>query len=75
MDYGNVPYDDDIFSVTKNTEKRIMKIAQDNNVKIDKPVNLNKRPFHRFKESPELGFWRRIYIVFHMKYIKMNLKK
>lgn len=75
MDYGNVPYDDDIFSVTKNTEKRIMKIAQDNNVKIDKPVNLNKRPFHRFKESPELGFLEKNLYSFPYEIYKNEPKK
>ncbi|URZ07129.1 helicase-exonuclease AddAB subunit AddB [Clostridium felsineum] len=55
MEYESIPMDDDIFSVTKNTERRMIKIAQDNNVSIDKPVNLNKRPFYRFKNSYELG--------------------
>lgn len=46
----------DIFSVTSKTEDRILKLAKENNIKLDKPVFLNKRPFYRFRESEELNF-------------------
>lgn len=45
-----------IFRFTKAAEDRILKIAADNNVKLDKPVTLYKRPFYRFSNSEELGF-------------------
>ncbi|KHD38403.1 ATP-dependent helicase [Clostridium acetobutylicum] len=56
MDYDNASKDNDIFSVTQNTEKRLLKLAENNNISIEKPINLNGRPFYRFKNSPELSF-------------------
>ena len=49
-DYGT-----DIFQFTRNTENRLLDIARDNNVVIDKPVVLNKRPFYRFQASKSLA--------------------
>ncbi len=48
-------YGTDIFQFTRNTENRIIDIARDNNVMLDKPVVLNKRPFYRFKDSKALA--------------------
>jgi len=33
----------DIFSVTKKTTRKLLKLAQDNNIKVEKPINLNER--------------------------------
>lgn len=49
-DYGT-----DIFQFTRNTENKLLDIARDNNVVIDKPVVLNKRPFYRFQASKSLA--------------------
>lgn len=46
----------DIFSVTESTENKILKIATENNIKLEKPVFLNKKPFPRFSENKELAF-------------------
>ena len=45
----------DIFDVIKNTENRILKMMQENNISYKEPVNLNKKNIYRFKESKELG--------------------
>lgn len=50
-DYGK-----DIFEFTKVTEDKVLEIAKNNNVKLDKPVALVKRPFYRFKDSHEISF-------------------
>lgn len=49
-------YGTDIFEFTKGTEDRILEIARNNNIKLDKPVVLDKRPFYRFKDSREMSF-------------------
>lgn len=46
----------DIFSITESTENRILKIASENNIKLEKPIFLNKKPLYRFKENKELAF-------------------
>jgi ATP-dependent helicase/nuclease subunit B len=52
---GNVN-DSDVFAVTSNTERRLISIAEENNISIDKPITLNKKPFYRFGDSREIGF-------------------
>ncbi|AJA48282.1 ATP-dependent helicase/deoxyribonuclease subunit B [Clostridium pasteurianum DSM 525 = ATCC 6013] len=49
-------YGTDIFQFTKGTEDRILEIARNNNIKLDKPIVLAKRPFYRFKDSREISF-------------------
>lgn len=46
----------DIFSITEGTENKILKMASENNIKLEKPVFLNKKPLCRFKENKELAF-------------------
>jgi ATP-dependent helicase/nuclease subunit B len=50
-DYGT-----DIFQFTRNTEDRLLDIARDNNIVLDKPVVLKNKPFYRFKDSKALAF-------------------
>lgn len=45
----------DIFDVIKNTENRILKMMQENNISYKEPINLNKKNIYRFKDSKELG--------------------
>lgn len=60
-----------IFRFTKAAEDRIIKIAADNNVKLDRPVTLYKRPFYRFSSSEELGFLEKnLYSFPYEKYAK-----
>lgn len=44
----------DIFSCIRDVEKRLLKIAMDNNIPYEKPVNLNNGPPFRFLNHPEL---------------------
>jgi ATP-dependent helicase/nuclease subunit B len=49
------PYDKtDVFAPTKATEERLIRLCMDNNVSIDKPVDLNAEILPRFKDSKEL---------------------
>ena len=53
----------DIFDVIKNTENKLLKMMQENNVSYKEPVNLNKKNIYRFKESKELGLFEEIDLV------------
>ncbi|WP_251861240.1 helicase-exonuclease AddAB subunit AddB [Clostridium sp. Marseille-Q2269] len=44
----------DVFSPIKNTENKLLKIMEDNNIKLDKPIALKCEPCARFKNSIEL---------------------
>ena len=46
--------DTDIFDVIKNTENRILKGMEDDNISYLEPINLNKIYPYRFKNSEEL---------------------
>lgn len=46
----------DVFSVTAYTEKKLLKVAENNNISIDKSLILDSRPFFRYKDSSEIGF-------------------
>ncbi|WP_410506215.1 helicase-exonuclease AddAB subunit AddB [Haloimpatiens sp. FM7315] len=48
--------DEDIFFVTINTENKLKKIAEDNNISIEKSIELWKKPYPRFKTSEELSY-------------------
>ncbi|MDP4089808.1 MAG: helicase-exonuclease AddAB subunit AddB [Bacillota bacterium] len=45
---------EDVFSVTRNTEKKLLNIAQANNIAYDEPVDLNKDCCPRFGDNMEL---------------------
>lgn len=44
----------DVFSPTKVTEKKLLEIIGDNNIKYEKPIALKCNPCYRFKDSNEL---------------------
>ncbi|MDW8802021.1 helicase-exonuclease AddAB subunit AddB [Clostridium sp. A1-XYC3] len=44
----------DVFSQTKITEKRLLELVKNNNVKYEKPLALKCSPCYRFKDSNEL---------------------
>lgn len=68
---GGLNSSEDIFRLIANTEDKILKIAMDNNVKIDKPILLNIRPFNRFINSRELGFLEEnLYSFPYERYVK-----
>ncbi|MDD7683901.1 MAG: helicase-exonuclease AddAB subunit AddB [Clostridium sp.] len=45
----------DIFDAIKNTEYKLLKLMEENNISYEKPINLNKDIPYRFKESKELA--------------------
>ncbi|WP_195469520.1 helicase-exonuclease AddAB subunit AddB [Clostridium sp. D43t1_170807_H7] len=64
----------DIFDVIKNTENRILKMMQENNISYKEPVNLNKENIYRFKESKELGHIEKYFFNFPFKIYNENCK-
>lgn len=54
----------DFFYTTENTENELISIAQENSIKIDKPIELTKKPYYRFKESEEIGHLEEQYYAF-----------
>lgn len=64
----------DIFDVIKNTENRILKMMQENNISYKEPVNLNKKNIYRFKESRELGHIEKYFFNYPFKIHKGECK-
>ena len=60
----------DIFSVTKNTENRIMSLAEKNNIGYLKPVDLNRECCLRFMNNEELQHLEKYYYSFPYSYYK-----
>ena len=64
----------DIFDVIKNTENRILKMMQENNISYKEPVNLNKKNIYRFRESKELGHIEKYFFNYPFKIYKSECK-
>lgn len=64
----------DIFDVIKNTENRLLKMMQENNISYKEPVNLNKKNIYRFKDSKELGHIEKYFFNFPFKIYKDKCK-
>ena len=64
----------DIFDVIKNTENRILKMMQENNISYKEPVNLNKKNIYRFRESKELGHIEKYFFNYPFKIYKGESK-
>lgn len=64
----------DIFDVIKNTENKLLKMMQENNISYKEPVNLNKKNIYRFKESKELGHIEKYFFNFPFKVYKEECK-
>lgn len=64
----------DIFDVIKNTENRILKMMQENNISYKEPVNLNKKDIYRFKDSKELGHIEKYFFNYPFKIYKDDCK-
>lgn len=45
----------DIFNTVKNTENKILKMMQENNIAYDNIIDLNTHKPYRFKNNPEIG--------------------
>lgn len=46
--------DNDLFTATKSTERRLLKVLEDNNIKFNGYIDLNKDVPYRFKDRKEL---------------------
>jgi ATP-dependent helicase/nuclease subunit B len=56
----------DVFLSIKNTERKILKLAEENNIKYDKPICLGEEGLFRFIHSKELSHLEKYY--FHFPY-------
>ena len=63
----------DIFDVIKNTENRILKMMQENNISYKEPINLNKENLYRFRESKELGHIEKYFFNFPFYFLKRHI--
>jgi ATP-dependent helicase/nuclease subunit B len=54
----------DVFSVTKNTENRLLKIAAENNIGYEEPVDLNKGCCERFNGAKEIEHLEKYFFSF-----------
>ena len=61
--------DTDIFDSIRNTENKILKMMQDNNIAYENPIDLNKGIPYRFSRSDELLIWSRTFIHIHIRFI------
>lgn len=64
----------DIFSVVKNTERKLLKIAEENNVAFDKPIDLNKDCCPRYERNLELQHIEKYFFSFPYKFYKHEVK-
>jgi ATP-dependent helicase/nuclease subunit B len=60
----------DIFSVTKNTERRLLRLAEDNNIGYEEPIDLNPDCCPRFRDSAELQHTEKHFFSFPYSYYK-----
>jgi ATP-dependent helicase/nuclease subunit B len=60
----------DVFSVTKNTENRLLKMAADNNIGYEEPVDLNKGCCERFKGAKEIEHLEKYFFSFPYSFYK-----
>lgn len=44
----------EVFLPIRKTENKLLKIASDNNISLEKPFEINEKPYCRFKDSAEL---------------------
>ncbi|KAJ52941.1 ATP-dependent helicase/nuclease subunit B [Clostridium tetanomorphum] len=62
----------DLFYPIKNTEEKLLKIIEKNNIKYDKPIALECAPCYRFKESKELSHIEKNLFAFPYKFYEDN---
>lgn len=56
MDYYKEIDKTDVFAPIKNTEEKLIKIIEDNNVSLDKPIILKSNKLDRFKDNEEIRY-------------------
>ncbi|ERI94809.1 ATP-dependent nuclease subunit B [Clostridiales bacterium oral taxon 876 str. F0540] len=64
----------DVFAAIKNTETKLLKLIQNNNIAYEKPICLNDDMIYRFRESKELNHLERYYFSFPYEIYKDNTK-
>lgn len=64
----------DLFALTKGTEERLIKLAMDNNISIDKNIDLNFNEVNRFKDSKEISHMEKYLYGFPYKEFNGELK-
>lgn len=64
----------DLFYPIKNTEEKLLKIIERNNIKYEKPIELECAPCYRFKESSELSHMEKNLFSFPYKTYKGDTK-
>ncbi|WP_139902037.1 helicase-exonuclease AddAB subunit AddB [Clostridium thermarum] len=64
----------DIFSVTKNTERKFMRLIQENNVGFEEAVNLNKDCCPRFSDNKELQHIERYFYAAPYRYYEGKIE-
>lgn len=62
--------DTDVFDIIRNTENRILKIMEENNVSYKEPIDLNKKYPYRFKNSNTLRHIERHFFTYPFKIYK-----
>lgn len=67
---SNSSEETDIFDAIKNTEYKILKIMEDNNISYMKPIDLNKNESYRFKSSNTLKHIERYFFTYPFKIYK-----
>lgn len=75
MDYGREFDSTDVFAPVKNTEQRILKIAEDNNFAIEKAVVLQNNKLDRFRDNEEVRFLESNYFKYPYKTYTENTEK
>ena len=70
LDYAGAVDNTDVFSVTKNTERKFMRLIQENNVGFEESVNLNKDCCPRFGDNMELQHIERYYYASPYRYYR-----
>ncbi len=64
----------DLFSPVKRTEKKLLEIIKNNNIKYDKPVILNCSPCYRFKDNEELQHLEKYIFEYPFKVYEKDVK-
>lgn len=62
--------DTDVFDIIRNTENRILKIMEENNISYKEPIDLNKKYPYRFKNSNTLRYIERHFFTYPFKIYK-----
>lgn len=71
---GGAADNTDVFAPIKNTERRLLELLENNNIKYEKPVCLGNEGLYRFNESSELSHLEKYYYHFPYEIFKGETK-